>query len=148
MSIVNGMSFRAITQRQAEWIGMAASVAGGYVAVNGTRLSRVESPPPLRNNHDDYDFDCHQKEWEYIWENYPYDIQGGDHAGFGGECLVLCVPAGGPLCKEGWSIPAKMVADWLEQNPQYRADCSRVEKDMTGRKAAVERQEILAKAVK
>lgn len=35
------MTFRVIPQKTAEWLGMAASVAGGWIAVDGPRVERM-----------------------------------------------------------------------------------------------------------
>lgn len=34
------MSYRVISQKTAEWLGMAASVSGGWIAVDGPRIER------------------------------------------------------------------------------------------------------------
>lgn len=121
MSKINGMSWRAITRKQAEYVGMAASVAGGFVAVEGDGLARVatEKLPP---NADDYDYDCLRQFHDEMAENNAVEIQGGDCAFIGGEYLVMCVPADAGLADMGWSIPAKLVDQWLAKNPKYATE--------------------------
>lgn len=124
MSKLNGLSWRAITLNQAHWVGNAAAVAGGYIAVNGPRLLRVSAEDRQRD----------EAEWSRIAAEYGTaavsalrekidsltPIQGGDYAAVAtgeyaseSEYLVLAVPADGPLHDIGWSIPQTLIRELL-----------------------------------
>jgi hypothetical protein len=112
MANVNQMSYRGIGKNEAGNIGMAASVAGGYVAVDGPRLHRIKKNEMKQwrdgaevNGQDTSDLDAMHK------------LQSGDYVGVcdpnehysGNTYLILCVPAGGPLAEEGFSLPESLV---------------------------------------
>ena len=141
MSIIDDMSYRGITQEIAQGIGMAASVAGGYVAIDGPRLRRMTR----QSLADDLAYadvdrragrhtDATERE-DYAQKQFGHRIQGGDGVliidpaateVFDGEerkrhppytyadaGYVLCVPADGPLADEGYSLPAALIAELL-----------------------------------
>jgi hypothetical protein len=120
MSKHNGMSYRGITQKTAEWIGMAASVAGGYIAVDGPRLRRtsaadVQQMQSMVDASRDRGFD-EPDLLDEIARLTRHDIHGGDYCVIGDEGddhLILVVPAGGPLATEGYSLPASLIEELL-----------------------------------
>jgi hypothetical protein len=123
MAIVNDMSYRGITQRTAEWIGMAASVAGGYVAVNGPRIERIdaETIKKIDKMIDHWSRQgCEVDDMERDRAETlagTHSLQGGDYSRVipDGGCghYVLCVPAGGPLADEGYSLPSSLVEELI-----------------------------------
>lgn len=127
MAKYQGMQWRAITKRKAEYIGMAASVAGGFIAVDGDRLGR-HSAPKLPDYPDDLDYQQYEQERDTLREFGAVRIAGGDYAwvdegsrdvSWAGGYLVMAVPDDTGFADNGWSIPVELVESWLKANPQY-----------------------------
>lgn len=104
------MTYRGITQRAAEWIGMAASVAGGYVAIDGPRVGRMSAEDLDRRfpggEWDDPDtvandrLSRHRSGDGYVYAVNPY---------YSAHDLILCVPDSAGLATEGYAIPAALI---------------------------------------
>ena len=85
--------YRAISQKTAEWIGNAASVAGGYVAVEGPRLfSHSLAVDP----------------------NF-FDVEDCRLGFLNGDLLVMRVPADAGLATEGRAIPEHVLRELRPQ---------------------------------
>lgn len=120
MSTHNGMSYRAISQEQANWIGNAASAAGGYVAVDGPRIARM--PASHYSDLTDEIERCYNAGLDAEYRSgreaerakYRHKLQGGDHAAVSerGD-YVLRVPEGGPLHDMGYPIPASLINELI-----------------------------------
>jgi len=113
------MQCKAISRRKAEWIGMAAAVAGGYVAVDGPRIGRL--------NHHEYralledacnDMVAWRREQTLAELAQYHQLARGDYARVlpyqsPDADLVLVVPADHPLAEEGYSLPASLVRELI-----------------------------------
>ena len=98
------MKYRGITQKTAEWIGMAASVADGYVAIDGPRVLRMSG-----------------ESVEHYWRGAENDAPPmtlcpdghyvvRDNSIFSGQDLIMAVPEGAGLADEGYPIPLQFMA--------------------------------------
>jgi hypothetical protein len=107
------MTYRGITQRTAEWIGMAASVAGGYVAVDGPRIVRTPYAE-IREMRERWYDDPNPEIGEILERTGRHQLRGGDYVGIS-DCdsigdLILCVPATVVLASKGYQLPEDFVA--------------------------------------
>ena len=127
------MVCRAITRRKAEWIGNAAAVLGGYIAVDGPRIERI--------SHDEYrairedasdDMVAWRREQTLAEVAQYHRLASGDYARIlpyqsWDADLVMVVPADHPLAKEGYGLPASLVRELIPalQAAGYDAACLR-----------------------
>lgn len=110
--------YRAISRKDAEWIGNAAAVAGGYVAIDGPRINRI-SAKTYAERRDEIERgyasglnEDYVREEEADLSRYRHVLQGGDRAAVSqsGD-YVLRVPTNGPLSHMGYSIPASLIEE-------------------------------------
>ncbi len=106
-------TYRLIDRQTAEWIGMAASVAGGWIAVDlhlGV-IGEIDA--------DSYPEDATGR---YIPDRDPsgdeirlHPLPNGDLVGHGPATprtrLLMCVPDDAGLATEGEAAPASLIAD-------------------------------------
>lgn len=111
-------SYRAITRQQAEYLGMSASVAGGYVAVNGPRIDRMSraeyeriSAEVERIGNDGCSDQQYADEQMDLLRSYRHTLRGGDRAAVSasGDRLVLRAPADARMAEMGWPVPTSML---------------------------------------
>lgn len=114
------MAVKAISQRTAEYLGYAPAVAGGYVAVNGPRIERIEGSwyREMKGDAEDPDTPIERREEiKQQLEQYHRLPQSGDYAriapqGYGGD-LVLVVPADHPIAQHGYALPTSLIAELI-----------------------------------
>jgi hypothetical protein len=105
------IEYRVISKNDAQWLGNAASVAGGFVAVVGPRLSvgtlrhRLDGRPHPSDNAVHVAMPTHFAREYCIATN-------------GVEYLLMCVPADGPLCEMGQHVPESVVAEWIADSSE------------------------------
>jgi hypothetical protein len=113
-------SYRVITRKQAENLGMAASVAGGYVAINGPRIDRISRDEYARIqgeveriSTDGCSDQQYADEQSSLLRSYRHALRGGDHAAISaaGDGLLLKAPADMRMAEMGWPVPASMLEE-------------------------------------
>ena len=92
----NKLTCRAITLETAQWIGNAAQVAGGFVAIVGPRLNVGKTYDPITGEVTDETIRCH-----------------GLHAFRGHGWLLLAVPTERGLAAEGVPVSHDVVTEWI-----------------------------------
>jgi len=113
------LACRAITQRQAEHIGMAAAVAGGYVAVDGPRVERIDRDA-YRAIVEDAENDAvrwRREDARRLAAAY-HKLPSGDYVRIvspGGyhDHLILVIPPDDPLARYGYALPPSVVRDLI-----------------------------------
>lgn len=116
MTTETKMVYRAISNKTAQWIGMAASVAGGWIDVDDdTYLVDIEKKGML----DHYE-KCNDGSLEDAEADYPHIDATGNRFRLvhfaesrGPCCLIMCVPESSGLASEGWALPDSLVAEYL-----------------------------------
>lgn len=111
---------RGISRQTAEWIGMAAAAAGGYVAVKGPGIERI-TPDHYRVLRDDANDPV-----KWLAENAREELERYHHLEEGGyarivsapshhhaDDYILVVPAGGPFSEEGYALPSSLIAELI-----------------------------------
>ena len=97
------MKYRGITKKTAEWIGMGASVLGGYVAIDGPRILRMSGESVehyWRGNEKDAPPMTLCPDGNYVVrDNYI----------FSGQDLIMAVPDSA-VADEGYPIPLQFMA--------------------------------------
>lgn len=113
------LHLRAITQRQAEHIGMAAAMAGGYVAVDGPRVERIDRDA-YRAIVEDAENDAvrwRREDARRLAAAY-HELPSGDYVRIvsPGGChdhLILVIPPDNPLAEYGYALPPSVVRDLI-----------------------------------
>src|SRR5690606_21296529 len=113
------MACRAITQRQAEHIGMAAAMAGGYVAVNGPRAERMDRDAyrALREDAENDAVRWRREDARRLAAAY-HELPSGEyvrivsHGGYH-DHLILVIPPDDPLAEYGYALPPSVVRDLI-----------------------------------
>lgn len=110
------MIYRAISLRKAQWIGNAATVLGGYVAVDGPRVERITSEEH-RDLLDDADEGLYAsaedvRGWHRLAGSGDYVRAVTDPSHQGRDTLLIMrVPADHPLGTEGFGLPNTILGD-------------------------------------
>lgn len=128
------MACKAITRRTAEWIGNAAAVLGGYIAVDGPRIERI-SRDEYRAIREDAENDTarrRRKDARRLAAAY-HELPGGDYARVlpyrsGDADLVMVVPADHPLAEHGYGLPASLVRELIPALQAAGYDTARTSK--------------------
>lgn len=113
------MACRAITRRKAEWIGNAAAVLGGYIAVDGPRIERISHDEYCAIREDAFDDMVSWRREQKLAEVAQYhQLASGDYARVlpyrsWDADLVMVVPADHPLAEEGYGLPASLVRELI-----------------------------------
>jgi len=110
---------KAITRRKAEWIGYAAMVAGGYIAVDGPRIERIsrDAYRAIREDAENETVRWRKADARRLAAAY-HELPGGDYARVlpyrsWDADFVMVVPADHPLAKHGYSLPASLVRELI-----------------------------------
>src|SRR5690606_3263402 len=113
------LTCRAITLRMAEWIANAVAVIGGYVAVDGPRIGRLNHHEYRALREDAFNDMVAWRREQTLAELAQYhQLARGDYARVlpyqsPDADLVMVVPADHPLAEEGYSLPASLVRELI-----------------------------------
>ena len=113
------MACRAITRLQAEHLGMAAAMAGGYVAVDGPRVELIDryAYRAIVEDAETDDVRWRREDARRLAAAY-HELPSGKYARIvspGGydDHLILVIPPDDPLAKYGYALPPSVVRDLI-----------------------------------
>lgn len=111
------MMCKAITKRQAEYIGGAAAFVGGYVAVNGPYVERIDRDAyrAIVEDAEDDTVEWRRENARQLAASY-HKLPSGDYVrvvsnGSHDDYYLLVVPSDHPLTKYGFELPPSVIRE-------------------------------------